>query len=286
MKKTIPAGVLLALLSAAFAADEPASQASLVADHETIQPGRPFSLGVLITLEKGWHTYWLNPGDSGMPPALDWQLPEGFAAGPLQYPIPEVLDEPPLQVYGYRGQVLLMREVTPPGDWSATSAVFSVKATWLICSDTCVPQRAELTLTLPVGSGEPAKPSRWRAAFERARREMPVADRTWSFQAAAREGGVTLSIITPAGIMTDAVTRSRFLPAEAGILTARSSAWQRSGAGYALAIKRLFPTARLPDRLRGLLLLPPETGNGKRAIIVDEPIVEDITSQTTKENRK
>jgi thiol:disulfide interchange protein DsbD len=169
---------------------------------------------------------------------------------------------------------------------SETSAVFTVKASWLICMEACVPQRADLSLALPAGSGESDKPSRWWPVFNRTRREIPFADPAWFFQAAAREGGLILSILPPAGEPADTLTRSRFIPVESGILAVRSTEWQRTAAGYALAMKKQFPTARLPDRLQGLLLLPPvaENDNGKRAILVDVPIVEDITT-LTKENR-
>ncbi|MFO7535881.1 MAG: protein-disulfide reductase DsbD family protein [Kiritimatiellia bacterium] len=285
MKKSIPTGMVLVFLFAAIAPAETASRASLIADVETIQPGRPFSLGVLINLEKGWHTYWINPGDSGMPPDLDWQLPGGCTAGPLQYPIPQVIDEESLQTYGYTSQVLFIRKVTPPAILTGTTSVFSVKAAWLICSDACVPQRAELTLALPNGAGESDTPSRWGPAFNSTRRELPFADPAWSFQATAREGGLTLSILPPAGEPADTLARSRFIPMESGVLAVRSTERQRTAAGYSLAMKKQFPTARLPDRLQGLLLLPPvaENDNGKRAIPVDVPIVEDITTQA-KEN--
>ena len=83
-------------------------KAKLLADVSTIEPGRPFTLGVLMKMSPKWHVYWINPGNSGLPPAIEWRLPSGFIVGELQFPVPARIDLPGgLVNYGYLDEVLL-----------------------------------------------------------------------------------------------------------------------------------------------------------------------------------
>lgn len=127
-------------------------QAALVADTTAIVPGKPFRVGLHLRMAPGWHTYWENPGDSGLGTTLKLELPEGFTQGPLVWPLPQRLIEPgDIQVYAYKGETLLTATITPPAD--ATGPVeIKGRATWLVCEAICIPGRADLSLTLPVES--------------------------------------------------------------------------------------------------------------------------------------
>src|SRR5438874_13838035 len=96
----------LALVSAAVAAPpKDLVQATLLADVDSVKPGKPFTLGVLLKIKPGWHVYWTNPGDSGAPTRVKWNLPEGWKAAELQYPIPRRIELPGGVVnYGYEDQ--------------------------------------------------------------------------------------------------------------------------------------------------------------------------------------
>src|SRR5215475_2130090 len=76
-------------------------EAELVAARTAIVPGEPLTVALRLSMQKGWHTYWRNPGDSGLPTTLDWKLPAGVVAGPIQWPAPQVLAQGPLVNYGY-----------------------------------------------------------------------------------------------------------------------------------------------------------------------------------------
>ena len=93
----------------------PHGTVDLIADQTTVRPGRPFWVGLHFQLEHGWHIYWINPGDSGEPPRVKWNLPPGFQAGPLQWPVPSRIEDHSLIDYGYQNEVLLPVEITPPG---------------------------------------------------------------------------------------------------------------------------------------------------------------------------
>ena len=71
---------------------------------------------LLLSMDPDWHVYWKNPGDSGLPTTVDWDLPPGFTAGPLQWPVPERFESDGLVTYGYSGKVLLFDGDTPARD--------------------------------------------------------------------------------------------------------------------------------------------------------------------------
>jgi thiol:disulfide interchange protein len=102
-------------------------------------------------IEPGWHTYWRNPGDSGQPTTLAWTLPTGWSAGDIVWAPPKKLPLPPLMDYGYEGEVLLPVAITVPKDAAVGQSVtLKARADYLVCQQVCVPEGADLTLTLPV----------------------------------------------------------------------------------------------------------------------------------------
>ena len=87
----------------------------LIADVQKIEPGQKFRLGVWYRIQPNWHIYWKYAGDAGIPTQIDWQLPDGFHAGPLQWPLPTRDQEPGgLEVFDYSNEVLLFAEVQAP----------------------------------------------------------------------------------------------------------------------------------------------------------------------------
>lgn len=167
-------GVLAALcwVSAVGAEDAHPVEARLRADVSAVQPGDVLRLGVELRMEEGWHTYWAFSGDAGMPTQVDWDLPEGWRAGPLQWPLPKkYTEEGELVVYGYADEVLLVSavQVAPdavPGDTLRVAAGVS----WLVCRQVCIPGDARVQLDLPVGRGQAVN----GALFERYGAQVPA----------------------------------------------------------------------------------------------------------------
>src|SRR5581483_8644540 len=89
-------------------------KATLVSESKSIQPGTPFWVAVQLEMQPPWHTYWKNAGESGEPTSIDWKLPAGFTAGPIQWPAPKRIAVPPVVSYGYEDNVLLLVKITPP----------------------------------------------------------------------------------------------------------------------------------------------------------------------------
>jgi DsbC/DsbD-like thiol-disulfide interchange protein len=116
----------------------------------------------------GWHGYWLNPGDAGLPMRVEWRLPPGFAVGPLRYPVPSRLEIANLMNYVYERDYAVLVRLKVPADARGTVPI-RAEAHWLACTDKiCVPEQGELALDLPVAQGTPN-----RAQFDQWRRALP-----------------------------------------------------------------------------------------------------------------
>ncbi len=147
---------LLTLTSPSFAQlhqGQKLVEASLLADTTALVPGKTFRLGLLLRMAPGWHTYWQNPGDSGLATTFDPQLPGGFTASDIIWPLPKRLVEPgDIQVYAYKNEVLLVRTITPPAAIEAAEITIPAKSSWLVCEAICIPGKADVQLTLPVAT--------------------------------------------------------------------------------------------------------------------------------------
>ena len=155
--------------------DQPV-KARLVADVASVTAGQAFTVGVELRMDEGWHTYWQYSGDAGLPTSIEWDMPDGFEPGSLQWPGPhkyEELDD--LFVYGYADEVLLMSDVGVAAnlDEGLTLAPLSAQVSWLVCREVCIPGGASLALQLPVGAGSPV-PLEERDLFDRYRTRVPT----------------------------------------------------------------------------------------------------------------
>ncbi|MDX2081149.1 MAG: protein-disulfide reductase DsbD family protein, partial [Terrimicrobiaceae bacterium] len=186
-------------------------RASLVAGATAVEPGKPLEVGLLLEMEPGWHTYWEYSGDAGLPTRITWTLPEGFVAGPIQWPAPEAKLEPgDIQTYAYSDRVLLITTIAVPADVpSGSSVTIRGRASWLVCKEICIPGSAELELTLPVAStSEPANVSE----FEIFRAQIPSSEAPPYSLKWSREGG---NLLLQVGGLPSGVAPELFpLPAE------------------------------------------------------------------------
>jgi thiol:disulfide interchange protein DsbD len=143
-----------------------------------IEAGRPVRVGLRIAHQPGWHTYWKNPGDSGLPTQLEWTLPEGLSAGPVDWPVPRRIPIGALANYGYEGTVLLPAplEVTPRFKaplFGTGEVTVRLHASWLVCRQECIPEEGDFALALPVRGSTAADGEDFARA--QAARPQPVA---------------------------------------------------------------------------------------------------------------
>ncbi|MFO8011699.1 MAG: protein-disulfide reductase DsbD family protein [Phycisphaerae bacterium] len=166
---TFLATLLPTAAAPATAEAETGVTARLLAGTTAVAPGESFLLGVHLTMKKGWHVYWKNPGEAGLATRVEWNLPHGFKAGPLRWPVPIRFTMPGrITAFGYAGEVVLMALIRVPNDLGGRRQVtLKAKVSWLRCNGTCVPGEATVRLSLPVArKAEPARQDlfrRWRA---------------------------------------------------------------------------------------------------------------------------
>jgi thiol:disulfide interchange protein/DsbC/DsbD-like thiol-disulfide interchange protein len=139
------------LFAASDSADLPHVHVQLIAPDAQFHPGAN-NAGLYFKLESGWHVYWKNPGDAGEPPRIKWTLPQSITAGPLQFPVPKRLPLGPLMDFGYEDEVLFPLSVNVSATASG-QAVLHGNVSWLVCRGSCIPEKAELEITRPIGSG-------------------------------------------------------------------------------------------------------------------------------------
>jgi len=258
-------GLLACLLVAGVASAEAAPrkhvEVDLLAGKTAIVPGETLTVAVRETIEPEWHTYWINPGDSGEPTSIAWTLPQGFEAGPIQWPVPDVIPIAPLVDYGYSGELLLLTDITVPKDIAGDSVTLAAKVNYLVCKDICVPEESEVRLTLPVATASGASPSPHAAAIAKARATVPGAlpgAAAYSVNAAKDELRLT---VTGDEALLKGATDARFFPLGWGAVS--NSAPQKltiDGGKLTLDLKR-GETKETPDTLEGVLAL---TKGGER----------------------
>ena len=173
----------------------PHSDAWLVSEVQSVRPGESFTVAIRFELDPGWHNYWRNAGDSGLPTTIDWDLPSGWEAGPIQWPYPHRIVAPPLVDYGYSDEVALLVDLTPPADLSPGSSVrLGATVNWLICREICLPAQGEVEITLPVRATSPEPDPRWSELFRDTRAHLPREVAGWTVEAELEGEGYRLTV--------------------------------------------------------------------------------------------
>ena len=147
MNKTIFSILLLfSFFGSAEIVDTGHARISLIKDHSDFVPGTSINIGLKVSMDKGWHTYWRNPGDSGGPIEIDWNLPKGFSVSDIKWPLPEKIEYPPLMTYGYEDFVIYPMVLSIPAYYS--DDYFEMNADILICADVCIPESGKISSNL------------------------------------------------------------------------------------------------------------------------------------------
>lgn len=191
-------------------------EARLVAERLRAVPGETIALALIFDIRPDWHTYWNNPGDSGEAPRIRWRLPEGVAAGPIRWPSPELIRVGPLSNYGYSNRALHLIDLAISPDWETGRPIELVaEASWLVCSEHCIPEQATLTLRIPTGAKAGAADPEVAGIFASARRGLP---RQLPGDAHLRRTGAGLALEVDSTDLPQALDRAWFFAAEWGLV--------------------------------------------------------------------
>ena len=156
---------------AAMTARAAHTHVQLLLSADTTKPGDTIWAGVDMKMDAGWHTYWKNPGDSGIPTTIKWDLPPGVTAGEIQWPLPEKLPPAEITTYGYEKEVMLLVPLTLATNLAPGPLVLKADVAWLECMEQCVPGGASVEATLNIG-GE-TKTSADAAMIESWKKQVP-----------------------------------------------------------------------------------------------------------------
>ena len=241
-------------------------QTALYAESSTIVPGRTLWTDLHLAIAPGWHVYWKNPGDSGLPTEIDWALPPGFSAGAIQWPVPERFQLGPIANYGYAGSADLLVPLSAPAGLAADAKPhLAAQVKYLVCSEICIPGEAQISLDLAAGSGAPDPGE--TARFAAARSAVPIAA---PFAARFVAGKSDLRLIVPAAAISGLARPSAtFFPDSDSAIdhSAEEKVEPRDGGLELVLAKATGPTASVPQTLDGVLALRGADG-GARAYLV------------------
>jgi thiol:disulfide interchange protein DsbD len=258
----------------------------LVADLATATPGGTVTLAFVQDIREGWHTYWRNPGDSGAPATLAWELaPQDLAAGvtigPVQWPAPEAIPYFGLMTFGHQDRLVLLSDLRIPADWPAGTVLpIHLDADWLVCAEICIPEHGSLALNIPVGTMPVPAAAPTLQLIEAARAALPRAS-PWAvgFNADA----ATLRLATDTALALDRVSEIRFFPDQPGHIENVAEPVRRAGPeGLTLDLARPAEASAPPDPLTGVLVLTETLPDGpvQQAFLVEAAFDPSIALET------
>lgn len=237
----------------------------LIAENQWVAAGYTVSLGLRFQLEKGWHIYWSNPGDSGEPPRVTWELPAGLTAGAIEWPAPRRLGTSSIVDFGYEDAVTLLVPIHAETSLAAEQpARLGAEVKVLVCRETCIPGKAQLSLTLPIKSQVPAPDPRTADLFLATRKSLPrAAPGNWKFSVTEANGSFVLT-----GKLGRQISQASFFPlAESQIDNSAPQKVLPDADGFRLTLRKSEQLLKPLERLKGVLVL-----SAGEAYLIDVPL--------------
>jgi DsbC/DsbD-like thiol-disulfide interchange protein len=283
--RALPFALALLLSAATARADGtpiPHGTLELIADKQWLPVGGAIDVGLHFQLEKGWHIYWINPGDSGEPPRAHWQLPSGITAGAsesgatgagkIEWPTPQRFQTSSTIVdYGYVDAVLLIVPLHVDASLAAqATARIAADVRLLICShEMCVPGKAQVSLTLPVKSQPAAADARNAELFTATRKSLPrPAPANWKLSVADAKDSFVLSVDLGHQTKVHQIAQAVFFPlAESQIENSAEQKLLPQANGFRLTLRKSDQLTKPITRLKGVLVL-----SGDDAYLIDVPL--------------
>jgi len=238
-------------------------RAELTSEQSTVKAGEPFWVALRQTMRPHWHTYWKNPGDSGLPTEIAWTLPAGAKADPIVWPTPSLIEVGDIVNYGFEGDILLLVRITPPAD-ASQSLHLAANANWLVCSDVCIPEEGKFALDLSVGATNTPADAGTRALFDKARQNVPMPS-PWPARFGVAKSGDPTLLVEAAALKAGAVGDIYFFPADwGGVANMAKQEGTVSADGIRIPLKKGDAKSGVPQQFSGTLVLSEGLADGSR----------------------
>ena len=235
--------IMLALWNVVAAQAKPVRsghvELELLSNGSAIAPNDTIDVALHFTIDPEWHLYWTNPGDAGLPPKIKWNLPSGFIASDLSFPIPERISAGPLVSFGYTHELVLMGKLVAPQQLPAGNSVsLGGKVDWLVCKSECIPGEATVTLTLPVAKTRSLSNRVNQVLFQSTQDRLPVLDT--HFLVRGEDDGQRIRLHFAGVTLDSAVDHDVFFyPSRKGVIeNASPQTLTRDTNGYTLELTR------------------------------------------------
>ena len=190
-------GAFFFVIGSFLRAEENPLKIDLISSVTSVQPGVPFRVGLHLQHPRGYHTYWKFPGIVGVPTNIDWKLPSGWKASPIEWPAPERVFMFQIKAQGFEEEVVLPIVLTPPKKLDVGGTVeLKGKATWMACARTCHPGFKDLSLSLPVSAQSPAVDRKWAELFQAAAAAVATPCDQWKVTAST-DGKELVMVVSP-----------------------------------------------------------------------------------------
>lgn len=258
MKKIII--LILILLTSSFVCSQSNNNkivdTKLITDVVLVKSGNHFQVAVKMKIKKGWHSYWINPGDAGMPANFNWDLPAGFSAGPVQWPYPSSFETGGLVSFGYEGEVLLPVEIGVDKNINAGEYKIDLRADWLVCKTECIPESSELSLKIMVSDNDTEYDRRIQKILSENKKMLPVFSDAWSFVSVMTDSSVLISGF-PKNSGIKAPDEIKFFSYEPGIFTnSKKQKLEKKNGSFTLEVFNEPLRQSDPDSLSGIIVSP------------------------------
>ncbi|MBO60894.1 MAG: hypothetical protein CMO63_02835 [Verrucomicrobiales bacterium] len=257
-----------------------ATKARLLLSHATAKPGSKITAGIELKMDKGWHTYWLNPGAAGLPTSVKWTLPEGITAGKIQWPVPEKFMSLGSTGYGYHNETVLLVPLTVAADAPLGQAEITGKVEWLECKEQCNPRDQEVSIKLVLGQAAKESASaqvlrQWQKKLPKPKEENSTAKAWWGGVAKDDERKLIIEF-DPGEAKEDADFFS--LPYEPFELSPESTISTTAEGRLQVEKTVLKFEGDWPSTIAGLLVFHLKDHDVTRAVEVSLPIAADANS--------
>jgi thiol:disulfide interchange protein DsbD len=276
----VPAVVLAVALIAGppVSADGPPDpkdlvKAELIAETATVAPGSTLWVDLHLAIKPGWHVYWRNPGDSGLPTAIEWNLPPGFSAGNIRWPVPERFVQSEIGNYGYAGSADLLVPISAsPEIVAGGTTTLTADASWLACAEICIPGGAALALSLPVAKSPTVPDPAAVALFAGVRQTLPLPA---TFETRFASDADDYRVLVPEGALAELRgPTATFYPNNGSLIDHAAEAITNHRAdGLEIALKKAASTIVAPATLDGVLVLHGQDGASRAFEVSANPVV-------------